>query len=124
MRVLDAKAGEVEFRSAAGSACGVWRGGSPPQSGVFDVEFDIPDTIDSWQPSRALVGGIRSAGASDRLRVSVSGTAERVEAGSVVSLRVCSDIVLVELGDATGKPDAGAAITFTARRVELWPYQL
>ncbi|MFF7024518.1 hypothetical protein D7231_20195 [Streptomyces klenkii] len=122
-QIVNADIGEVEFISPVGTARGIWKGTQAPHLGSHDVELDLPEAIHAWEAAGAPFESIGTDRLIEGHRVMVSGKVEIVGEDSVLSLRIGSDIVLVELGTAES-PEEGSAIRFTTPSIELYPYQV
>ncbi|MEV4872194.1 hypothetical protein [Streptomyces syringium] len=114
----------VEFSSPAGNAWGAWKGRGYPSPGTYHVEFEIPEEITSWEPSGTTEGKIEGEWHGMARHVSISGVVENVDDDAVVSLRVGTDVVLVEMASCARTVHAGEAITFKTPALDLYPYQL
>ncbi|MFE3107101.1 hypothetical protein ACFXKJ_10925 [Kitasatospora indigofera] len=116
--------GHVEFSSEFGDAFGLWQGGGPAALGRYDVEIDLPETLESWKPSD---GGrsLRMVRGSDGVeRVQLSGSVEQIGEDGVVALKIGRDIVLAEFVDSCELPIAGATVALCPVILELYPYDL
>ncbi|MCC2279167.1 hypothetical protein LKL35_27615 [Streptomyces sp. ET3-23] len=122
VQIIDTENSLVRFTSPAGSASGVWCGEQKPQLGNYNVEFEIPDEVQCWTLAQASCGAIEDAG--DRPGVSVTGMVERVDEDSVVTLRIQSDVLLIETPKNARMATPGTYLNFTAPFLELYPYQL
>ncbi|MFF4225691.1 hypothetical protein ACFYZH_22915 [Streptomyces abikoensis] len=120
-RVLDAESRAVCFSSPVGSGQGIWRGEGPPETGAYDVEFDVPDVVRSWGLVASSGRGIEGV---DGFGVSVTGVVERIDDDSVVALRLETDVLLVEILDGVRPVAVGDRLRFTASGLELYPYEL
>ncbi|MCC3778793.1 hypothetical protein [Streptomyces sp. UNOB3_S3] len=120
-RVLDAESGAVCFSSPVGRGQGIWRGEGSPETGAYDVEFDVPDVVRSWGLVASPGWGIEGV---DGFGVSVTGAVERIDDDSVVALRLEADVLLVEILDGVRPVAVGDRLRFTASGLELYPYEL
>ncbi|WP_424889522.1 hypothetical protein [Streptomyces sp. XH2] len=121
--ILDSESGKVEFHSPAGTARGFWKGPQPALLGNFDVEIEVPEVIHSWDSTGVPGGRLDTIESAEGEIIHVSGTVEHADEDPVISLRIHSDIVLVEL-DAAERPAEGSVLAFTASAIDLYPYLL
>ncbi|MFV8129080.1 hypothetical protein [Streptomyces syringium] len=124
MRNMDSETGAVEFTSPLGNAWGIWMGTQRPDPGTYHVEFEIPEQVDSWVPSEVPAGRIEGEQQGHTQQVSVSGIVENVDDDFMVTLRVGTDVILVEMAPSAPAVHKGEPITFSAATLELYPYQL
>ncbi|MGW1076204.1 hypothetical protein [Streptomyces sp. NPDC002537] len=122
--ILDAGQRAVEFTCAAGRAWGTWKGEEDPVIGTHDVEFAIDEGVD-WQASSASTQGEICARRSGRDQwISVSGIVERADDDSVVTLRIRTELVMVEMADAGCVVARGDAVTIRVKNLDIYPYRL
>ncbi len=122
--VLDAEARKVQFTCVAGGAWGFWKGEEGPGVGTYDVEFEIDEEVPSWSHSPSSQGDFSAGQPGETDWISVSGVVERVDDDSVVTLRIRTDLVMIEMVDASGVLAQGDSITFSVKSLDLYPYQL
>ncbi|MEV4559845.1 hypothetical protein AB0K51_23000 [Kitasatospora sp. NPDC049285] len=121
--VVDPAQGTVAFSCAVGEAVGRWRGEDAARIGSYDVELEIPEAVDRWAPHAPGPGSLSGVGPQD---LAVTGVVVAVgeDDDPVLSLRVGTDILLVELAAPVSWPAIGETIALRARTLELYPYQL
>ena len=120
----------IAFRGPLGQAWAHWRGSAAPQVGdTEDVEIDVPDDVVHWVhaegPDTLLA---EAAGAPVRIKGTVVAAAE----DAVVSIRLGTDILLVEFATAghpeeQGRPDMPSIddhIELSVPHIDIYPYSV
>jgi hypothetical protein len=120
--VLDPDERLVHFRSAFGAAVGRLCGEKPLAQGAWDVELDVPDSVTDWKMGTEGESAV-AGGADGKVRLSGKIASVDVE-DNVVTLRVGSDLVLVEVVDLPVGDLVGAWISITAEEVHLYDMNL
>ncbi|MFE0461616.1 hypothetical protein ACFW1A_20430 [Kitasatospora sp. NPDC058965] len=125
-RILDASEGLVSFRCALGHATARWAGSTPLQLGEFDVEFDIPEEITRWIVLTDPAPGSIAGDVEEETGVSLTGTVVDVGEGDdpVVSIRLGSDIVMIEAPDRKWDVTPGDGVSMQVPVIRMYPYFL
>lgn len=120
----------IAFRSPLGQVWAHWRGSGTPQVGdTADVEIDIPDDVVSWVHAEGPDTLLAEApGAPVRIR----GAVVAADEDAVVSIRLSTDILLVEFATArhpeeqgsSDKPSIGDRIELSVPRIDVYPYSV
>ncbi|KOU21912.1 hypothetical protein ADK52_22835 [Streptomyces sp. WM6372] len=84
------------------------------------MEIDIPDAVATWTPADLSADVLVAAPQGD---VTVCAVVDSVDDDGVVSLRLGSDIVLVDW-EADALPSAGQRVLFVTPVIELYPYTI
>ncbi|WP_327401694.1 hypothetical protein OG194_16955 [Streptomyces sp. NBC_01288] len=121
----------IAFRSPLGQAWARWCGSGTPRGGdAVDVEIDIPDDVVHWVPAEgpdALLA--EAAEAPVRIKGAVVAAAE----DAVVSIRLGTDILLVEFATAghpdeqdrpPDRPSIGNRIELSVPHIDVYPYSV
>lgn len=125
-QVLDSQTQRVLFHSDVGTAAGIWAGPESAKPGAAHVEFDIPDEVSHW----TLIDDASSTSIEDGIEpdsgVEIVATVVQVGDGEdpVVSIRIGTDIVMIEMPESRSGLAPGATIRFTTPEVRLSPYDL
>lgn len=124
--ILDTPNQRVRFRSYVGTATGTWSDPKPASLGRAHVEFDIPDEIGEWQILDS--SSPNSIEDGDEPKDGVRIVATVIEDGSdddpVVSIRVGTDVIMIEPSERRSEMVAGSTIAFTAPDLHLYPINL
>ena len=125
-QVLDSKTQRVLFRSDVGTAAGIWAGPEPAKTGAAHVELDIPDQVGDWTSIDDAVATSIEGGIESENGVQIVATVVHVGDGEdpVVSIRIGTDIVMIEMSASRSGLVAGSAIRFTTLEVRLFPSNL
>ena len=126
VRVLDAATQLVVFRSDVGTAAGIWAGTEPATPGPTHVELDVPDDVDEYavvdsETPDSIAGGIEPG-----TGVHVVGKVVQVgeDGDTVVSMRVGTEILMVDASGQRSDIEPDNTIRFTVSRISLYPYDL
>jgi hypothetical protein len=121
----DSFEGLMSFRCKLGVASGQWMGVKPVQVGAFDVEIEIPEEISEWRFSTSGVAEISGEGEVEG-QVLIAGEVVNIGEGSdpVVDIRVCSDIMMIEILNRKFELTKGDFISFRSSNIQLYPYDL
>ncbi|MET9415955.1 hypothetical protein ABZY03_17590 [Streptomyces klenkii] len=120
--VIDDSAGLVSFTSPVGSAWGTWRGSESPEPGRYHVELEIEAEPYPWVPSASGPPRVEGTGTDGTRQIRITGVVASMDDDSVMSLRVGSDIVLVEFPDGSAAPCPGRTVEFTVAGIGIYPY--
>jgi len=110
----------VRFSSPAGHATAVWRGGTLPDPGDYDVELEVPIELQWGRDLRErenLAAGIQQTADGYRL----SGRAVDLGSDGVLAIDVGGSILML---DTTGTPPAdivGRMVELESPVLELYP---
>ena len=120
----------IAFRGPFGQVWAHWRGSAAPQVGdTADVEIDIPDDVVHWVHAEgpdALLA--EAAGAPVRIQ----GTVIAADEDAVVSIRLGTDVLLVEFA-AAGHPEEQGRydmpsiddrIELSVPHIDVYPYSV
>ncbi|MDI9886869.1 hypothetical protein QMZ92_21485 [Streptomyces sp. HNM0645] len=119
--IVDARDRTVAFTGPCGSAWGHWHGASDPETGVYNIELDIPEPVTDW---RLTSGPDRISGDYAEGKVRLRGTVQSVDDDGVVALRIDTDIVLIEAGRGSSGVNIGDSVEFETPDMHLYPYAL
>ncbi|WP_328829450.1 MULTISPECIES: hypothetical protein [unclassified Streptomyces] len=120
----------IAFRGPLGQAWARWRGSAAPHVGdTVDVEIDIPDDVVRWVHTEgpdALLA--EAAGAPVRIQ----GTVIAADEDAVVSIRLGTDVLLVEFAAAEHSEEQGRRfmpsiddrIELSVPHIDVYPYSV
>jgi hypothetical protein len=120
----------IAFRGPLGQAWAHWRGSGTPFAGdSADVEIDIPDDVVNWIHAEGPDTLVADAPGES---VQIKGTVVAADEDAVVSVRLGTDILLVEFAAAghpeeQGRPDRPSIddrIELSVPHIDVYPYSV
>ena len=126
----DPKGPRVAFRGPLGQGWAHWRGSTAPQVGdAADVEIDVPDDVVHWVHAEGPDALLTEAAGAP---VRIQGTVIAADEDAVVSIRLGTDVLLVEFATARhpveqGRPDRpslGDRIELSVPHIDVCPYSI
>lgn len=120
----------IAFRGLLGQVWAHWRGSAAPQVGdTADVEIDVPDDVVHWVHAEGPDALLAEATGTP---VRIKGTVVAAAEDAVVSIRLGTDILLVEFATAghpeeQGRPDMPSIddhIELSVPHIDIYPYSV